>query len=96
MTPAQRPLPKRPVLDWADFAGARQASLPSIADLPHRQLTTSGRAAIYHALKLANPAPGSAVLVPTYHCPTMIAPVVLLGLEPIFYPIDARACPHWN
>lgn len=93
MTPVQRPLPKRPVLDWADFIGARQASLPSIADLPHRQLTTSGRAAVYHALKLANPAPGGAVLVPTYHCPTMIAPVVLLGLEPIFYPINAQGLP---
>ena len=93
MTPVQRHLPKRPVLDWADFVGARQPSLPSIADLPHRQLTTSGRAAIYHALKLANPAPGSAVLVPTYHCPTMIAPVVLLGLEPIFYPINAQGLP---
>ena len=93
MTPVQRPLPKRPVLDWADFVGARQACLPSIADLAHRQLTTSGRAAIYHALKLANPTPGSAVLVPTYHCPTMIAPVVLLGLEPIFYPINAQGLP---
>lgn len=93
MIPVQRPLPKRPVLDWADFVGARQPSLPSIADLPHRQLTTSGRAAIYHALTLANPAPGSAVLVPTYHCPTMIAPVVLLGLEPIFYPINAQGLP---
>lgn len=93
MTPVQRPLPKRPVLDWADFIGARQARLPSIADLPHRQLTTSGRAAIYHALKLANPEPGSAVLVPTYHCPTMIAPVVLLGLEPIFYAINAQGLP---
>lgn len=93
MTLVQRPLPKRPVLDWADFVGARQPNLPSVADLPHRQLTTSGRAAIYHALKLANPEPGSAVLVPTYHCPTMIAPVVLLGLEPIFYPIDDQGLP---
>lgn len=93
MTALQHPPPKRPVLDWTDFARTRLAGLPSIAALPHQQLTTSGRAAIYHALRLANPEPGGAVLVPTYHCPTMIAPVVLLGLEPIFYPIDDHGFP---
>ena len=80
--------PKRPVLDWADLRSLRDSPLPSLADLPHQQLTTSGRAAIYHALRLAAPEPGSPVLVPTYHCPTMIAPVVLSGHEPVFYPID--------
>ena len=30
------------------------------------------------------------MLVPTYHCPTMIAPVVALDVEPVFYPIGAE------
>ncbi len=93
MSRVRCPLAKRPVLDWAAFGGPRRAGLPSLADLPHRRMTTSGRAAIYQALKLASPPPGGAVLVPTYHCPTMIAPVVLLGLEPVFYPIDGNGLP---
>lgn len=96
MTTVRRPLAKRPVLDWAAFGGTRRAGLPCVADLPQRCITTSGRAAIYHALKLTAPVPGSAVLVPTYHCPTMIAPVVLLGLEPVFYPIDENGLPALN
>lgn len=87
------PPPKRPILDWSDLKNPCNSTLPSLAALPHQQMTTSGRAAIYHALKLAAPDPRSAVLVPTYHCPTMIAPVVLSGHEPIFYPIDHDGLP---
>ena len=86
-------IPKRPVLDWSSFSGPRNGTLPSVTDLPHKQATTSGRAAIYHAIKLIAPEPGSAVLIPTYHCPTMVAPAVLLGHRPIFYPIDEHGLP---
>ena len=88
------PPPKRPTLDWPDLAGADAPSLPSFLDLTYKQTTTSGRSAIYHALTLAAPKPGTAVLVPTYHCPTMIAPVALLGLEPLFYSVDGNGLPN--
>lgn len=56
-----------------------------MADLPQCVVLTSGRAALYQALlQLGLPA-GSVVLVPTYHCPTMVAPVILAGLTVNFY-----------
>ncbi|WP_114649887.1 DegT/DnrJ/EryC1/StrS family aminotransferase [Pseudothauera hydrothermalis] len=86
-------LPRRPILDWSSFLGGRSAGLPSVADLPYRRMTTSGRAAIFHALRLARLAPGTPVLVPTYHCPTMIAPVVAAGLRPVFYALECTGLP---
>jgi dTDP-4-amino-4,6-dideoxygalactose transaminase len=63
----------------------------------HRRYTTSGRAAIALALRALEIGPGHKVLVPTYHCPTMIAPVVQSGAQPMFYPITASggADPEW-
>lgn len=87
------PLPKHPLLDWSSFAGPRTAGLPSIADLPHTCPTTSGRAAIFQALRHAALPQGTKVLVPTFHCPTMIAPVVAAGLHPEFYPLAANGLP---
>ncbi|MDP2004474.1 MAG: DegT/DnrJ/EryC1/StrS family aminotransferase [Rubrivivax sp.] len=86
-------LPKAPVLGWRSFVPSRGPALPSIADLPHRAYTTSGRAALLAALRqLALPA-GSPVLVPTYHCPTMVAPVLVAGLVPAFFPIGEDGLP---
>jgi dTDP-4-amino-4,6-dideoxygalactose transaminase len=71
--------------------------MPGILDLPHRRFTTSGRAAIAVALRALGVGPGDKVLVPTYHCPTMIAPVVRSGAQPVFYPITASGGvdPDW-
>ena len=86
--------PRGPVLDWASFSGPRRTALPSVDQVTHQQLTTSGRAAIFQALKALQLAPGSAVLVPTYHCPTMVAPVIHAGLLPLFFGLDDRALPR--
>jgi dTDP-4-amino-4,6-dideoxygalactose transaminase len=86
-------LPKAPVLDWSDLAPGPSTSLASIDQLPHLLGTTSGRAALYMALVQLDMPPGSGVLVPTYHCPTMVAPVLEAGHEPIFYPLAADGQP---
>ena len=86
-------LPRLPVLGWAAFSGARTASLPSVLELPGVMLTSSGRAAIALALRSLGLCNGDRVLVPTYHCPTMIAPIVAAGAKPAFYPIDATGAP---
>jgi hypothetical protein len=67
--------------------------VPCILDAPNPAFTSSGRAAI--ALALENPGigAGDAVLVPTYHCPTMIAPIVASGATPLFFPIDGDGRP---
>ena len=92
--PAGPALPRNPVLGWASFTGVRHAGLPSVGDLPYTQLLTSGRAALHAALQQLQLAPGSAVLVPSYHCPTMVAPIVHAGLTPRYYAIGEDGLPQ--
>ncbi|MFZ1828834.1 MAG: DegT/DnrJ/EryC1/StrS family aminotransferase [Candidatus Competibacteraceae bacterium] len=85
--------PRSPVLGWASFTGCRAAGLPSVEDMSHVALTSSGRAAIFQALRQLRLPAGSKVLVPTYHCPTMVAPVVLAELQPVFYAVREDGLP---
>ncbi len=95
MTSASTPLaPRLPVMGWQTFRGARDAALPSLLDHARQQLTTSGRAAILLALECIGVGPDDVVLVPTYHCPTMVAPVLTLGAQAVFYPIDDTGAPR--
>jgi len=93
VTPAPVPIPPLPVLSWSALSGPREAPLPSLLTLAGVQFTTSGRAAILLALESLGVVPGQRVLVPTYHCPTMVAPVVTLGAAPLFYPLDDTGAP---
>ena len=89
------PIPRLPVLGWSTFSGAAEADTPCVLSLPGLTYTTSGRASILLALEALGVGPGDEVLVPTYHCPTMVAPVVHLKATPKFYPIDDTAGPLW-
>lgn len=89
----QRAAPKYPVLSWASFRREDAPGIPSIEDLAHTTSTTSGRSAIYQALLLLRLPPGSVVLVPSYHCPTMVAPVLLAGHKPLYFGIRADGLP---
>ncbi|WP_326539113.1 DegT/DnrJ/EryC1/StrS family aminotransferase [Pseudorhodoferax sp.] len=91
---APRRAPKGPVLGWSSFRREDAPDIPSIEDLPHTAFTTSGRSAIYQALLLLRLAPGSVVLVPTYHCPTMVAPVLLAGHRPAYFGIRSDGLPN--
>ena len=95
MSPAYpQALPRGPVLDWSSLSGAKGAELPAIDQSPARLLVTSGRAALVLALQALQLPAGAKVLVPTYHCPTMIAPVVHAGLEPVFYALGEDGLPR--
>jgi perosamine synthetase len=86
-------IPRRPVLDWSWFGPSEESPLPSVGDLPHQQLLTSGRAALYQALQQLLPSPRQRVLVPSFHCPTMVSPIVQAGLQPEFYALAANGLP---
>jgi len=90
------PTPRLPVFGWHVFAGERGAPIPSVLERPNRLFTTSGRAAIALALRVLGIGPGDRVLLPTYHCPTMIAPVVQMGAGPVFYPIAESGGPAFD
>jgi hypothetical protein len=90
---AQRKWPTLPVFGWAAFSGAKRSDVPCILDAPNVAFTSSGRAAIALALDNLGIGAGDSVLVPTYHCPTMVAPVAASGATPMFFPIDDDGSP---
>ena len=85
--------PRGPILDWSSFRVVDAPGIGSVEDLPHVAFTTSGRAAIHHALLQLRLPPDSLVLVPTYHCPTMIAPVILAGLNVGYFGLTPDGLP---
>ncbi len=92
MLPAQT-LPKSPVFGWSSFQRVDVLGIPSVEDLPHTAFTTSGRAAIYQALLQLSLPPNSSLLVPTYHCPTMVAPVLRADHRPVHFGIREDGLP---
>ena len=86
-------MPRGPVFGWACFARSSNPHQRGVEQLPEKTLTTSGRAAIFHALRQLHLSPDSVVLVPTYHCPTMIAPVLLAGGRPVYFGITTDGLP---
>lgn len=87
-------LPRGPILDWSSFKIVDAPGLSSIEDLAHTAFTTSGRAAIYHAVLQLRLPPASTVLVPSYHCPTMVAPIILANLKVAYFGLRADGLPN--
>ena len=85
--------PKTPVFGWSNFKVTDAPGIPSVEDLPYTVFTTSGRSAIFQALLQLKLPPDSAVLLPTYHCPTMVAPVLLAGHKPVYFGIRPDGLP---
>lgn len=90
----REPIPRLPVFGWQAFDGAREAPTPCLLSLPGLHYSTSGRAAILLALETLGVGPGDTVLLPTYHCPTMVAPATRLGARVMFYPLDEHGTPR--
>jgi perosamine synthetase len=88
------PIPRLPVFDWKTFSGNQASETHCLLDHPQTHFTHSGRASILLALEMLAIGPGDKVLVPTYHCPTMIAPVIARGAQPVFYPLNADGAPN--
>ena len=98
MPPVQPPLravPRNPVPGPHNRqAEDEPARLHCLLDEPGMQFTTSGRAAILLGLEALGLAPTDRVLVPSYHCPTMVSPAIALGQPVGFYPIDTSGRPQ--
>lgn len=85
-------VPKNPVLGWSSFSRAgddavRATTVPSVLSLPNKRYVTSARVAIALALQRLGVGRGDRVLVPAYHCLSMVEPIVFCGAEPVFFPL---------
>ncbi|HBI70920.1 MAG TPA: hypothetical protein DDZ22_18500, partial [Massilia sp.] len=88
-----RPLiPLAPVLSASSFRRAANAPARTVLDAGSYRLVTSGRVAIALALRELGIKTGDTVLVPAYHSPSMIPPVLWREATPVFYRVgpDAR------
>lgn len=79
-------LPAVPVLSLASIGRAR-APLPALDEAPYVAPVTSGRIAIGMALRALDVGAGDTVLLPAYHSPSMVPPVLWRGATPVFYRI---------
>lgn len=91
-TAAHRPpIPLAPVLSGATFRRARAARASTVLDAGAVRLVTSARVAIALALRELGVGHGHEVLVPCYHSPSMVGPVLWRGAQPVFYKVRADA-----
>jgi len=80
-------VPTLPVLSLASFGHDDQRHIPSILDADVAKFVTSGRVAIALALQQMKIGKNDKVLLPAYHCSSMVEPVIWAGAVPIFYKI---------
>ena len=80
-------IPLAPVLSGSSLARSTAARPPSVQDAGALWHVTSGRVAIALALRAMGVGAGHTVLVPAFHSPAMVPPVLLCGATPVFYRI---------
>ena len=78
------PIPISPVLSLSAFRRGGER-VRSVLDAGELRFVTSGRVAIALALAEMGVGPGDTVLVPAWHSPSMIPPVLWRGARPVFY-----------
>lgn len=82
-------IPTQPVLSiFSFFSNETRRHIPSVLDTGNAKFVTSGRAAIALALQQMKIGKGDKVLVPAYHCASMVEPVIWVGATPVFYKVN--------
>ena len=81
-------IPLLPLLSWRTLFARQTGSCGStVLDAGRAIDTTSGRAAIAVALKYAGVQAGDKVLVPAFHCQSMIEPIKAMSAVPVYFRI---------
>lgn len=83
-----RPISMLPVLRAADCIPAHAGVERCVLDVGSPLLVARGAVAILLALRHARIGSGAEVLVPAFHCPSMVAPVRAAGAEAVPYSIN--------
>lgn len=81
-------IPKLALLSAASFSGYSGPAIPSVVDSGDARYISRGCMAIGLALSHARVGSGDEVLLPAYHCISMIEPVVWCGARPLFYRVN--------
>lgn len=82
-------IPTSPVLSYTSFSGDKDQHVLSVLDAGSAKFVTSGTIAIALALQQMKIGKNDKVLLPAYHCISMVEPVVQARATPVFYKINA-------
>src|SRR5262245_25154687 len=82
-----RPLQSDPLVRFGDLTRPRRAATSRVLGSARLHYTYNGRGAIYQLLEGIPASRGDSVLVPGFHCTSMIDPVLHAGYRPEFYRI---------
>ena len=82
-------VPVRPILSLRTFFGGNRSPQPCVLDQGYCLDVSAGRIAIARALEMMGLGPDDKVLVPAYHCASMIDPLAWVDAKPIFYRLRA-------
>lgn len=82
-------IPTSPVLSLASFKSINQQHVPSVLDAGGVRFVTSGSIAIALALQQMKIGKNDRVLLPAYHCISMVEPIIHAGATPVFYKINS-------
>lgn len=82
-------IPTLPVLSQHLFTAIESLEIPSVLDAGKSIYVTSGRVAIGLALLQMKIGVNDKVLLPSYHCSSMIEPIIVAGANPVFYKINS-------
>lgn len=83
-------VPMLPVLSFGTFLGQRDGRYPSqFLDLSKCLFLPSATAALTHAYKGLGIENGAGILIPAYHCGTMVEPALWLNAEIAFYRLSS-------
>ena len=81
-------IPIWPVLSPSALLSRPKPLAPSILDAGNSVYVLAGRVAIGLALRLAGLVEGDKVLLPAFHCTSMVEPLVCVSASPVFYRVN--------
>ncbi len=81
-------------LSWAAFFPRRAADIPSVLDAGPAVRLTAGRFAIALTLEALGLAPDDEILVPAFHCSSMIEPLAWCRVRAVYYRIGTDLAPE--
>ena len=90
-------VPKEPRLEWKTLfpSSPRSETALSLSGKPIQHLFWA-RNAIYHGLSILGLAPGDNVLVPAFHCTSIVEAILQYGVEVKFYDINPDTSPDFD
>ena len=86
-------VPIMPPLEPRALGRSASASYPSAFTGAPGNVFSRGRYALFHALRTLQVGQQHNVMIPAYHCRTMVDPVVHVGAEPAFFSLRADLSP---